>query len=224
MKLIYAFGLLFFAINTVAQNGEQIIFQPKFQSESLALNKAYVIDEDTVRISNFRCYITDLSYFKNEEFVRASSKKVHLIDATDSSTFSISENELLNFDEIRFNIGVDSLTNVSGAFDGDLDPINGMYWTWQSGYINFKIEGISTNCPARNNKFYWHIGGYLEPFYAMRKISLNCNSKNSEKVVMQLDELFQAIDVSKIYQVMSPCEKAIDIADVLPKIFKIGKE
>jgi hypothetical protein len=220
MKLIYAFGLLFFAINTVAQNGEQIIFQPKFQSESLALNKAYVIDEDTVRISNFRCYITDLSYFKNEELVRASSKKVHLIDATDCSTFSISENELLNFDEIRFNIGVDSLTNVSGVYEGDLDPAKGMYWTWQSGYVNLKIEGTSSLCPARKNKFYWHIGGYLPPYTTLRSVKLKIDKSNHNQVFIQLDKLFEEIDVFEVYQVMSPNDKAMQIADKLPLLFK----
>lgn len=30
--------------------------------------------------------------------------------------------------------------------DGDLDPLNGMYWAWNSGYINMKIEGITPKC------------------------------------------------------------------------------
>ena len=136
----------------------------------------------------------------------------------------IKEEKVFEFDNIKFNIGIDSLTNVSGVFDGDLDPVNGMYWTWQSGYINFKLEGTASHCPARNHKFYWHIGGYLEPFSAMRVIALNCNSDSSDKIVIQLDDLFEAIDVSKTYQVMSPNEKAIQIADFFPKIFKIAYE
>jgi hypothetical protein len=34
--------------------------------------------------------------------------------------------------------------DVSGAIDGDLDPILGMYCTWSSVYTNFKLEG--KNC------------------------------------------------------------------------------
>lgn len=38
--------------------------------------------------------------------------------------------------------GVDSLLQVSGVQSGALDPLKGMYWTWQTGYIQFKMEGI----------------------------------------------------------------------------------
>jgi hypothetical protein len=99
-----------------------------------------------------------------------------------------------------------------------------MYWTWQSGYINFKLEGTATNCNARNNKFYWHIGGYLEPFYAIRNVTLDCDSNRPFDLIIQLDELIQEIDISKIYHIMSPSEKSIKIADVFPKIFKIALE
>ena len=80
-------------------------------------------------------------------------------------------------DKIKFNLGIDSLTNVSGVMGGDLDPTKGMYWTWQSGYINFKMEGSSAVCPTRNHEFQFHIGGYQDPFYAMQTLELEV--KNS---------------------------------------------
>ena len=50
---------------------------------------------------------------------------------------------------------------------GVLDPAssmdNGMYWTWNSGYIFFKMEGSSPAAPADptgNRKFRYHIGGF----------------------------------------------------------------
>jgi len=91
-----------------------------------------------------------------------------------------------------------------------------MYWTWQSGYINFKLEGTSSLCPARKNKFYWHIGGYSPPFNTLRQVAL----KTNEKVIIQLGELFEEIDVSVKYQVMSPNDNAVQIADKLPSLFK----
>ena len=38
-------------------------------------------------------------------------------------------------------LGVDSVLNYNGVHEGALDPINGMYWTWQTGYIHCKLEG-----------------------------------------------------------------------------------
>ena len=219
MKLYVLFGLLFMTFQTHSQNAVKITFQPMFEGENLALNKVYYFKNDTLNISNFKCYISNLTYYKNDSIVHSSIKKAHLIDATDSSSFIILENEFFKYDEILFNIGVDSLTNVSGIFEGDLDPAKGMYWTWQSGYINFKLEGTSSHCPARKNKFYWHIGGYLSPYNGLRKINLKLN-KNQSKIYIQIDKLFEEIDVTEVYQVMSPNEKAILIADKLPKLFK----
>jgi hypothetical protein len=51
--------------------------------------------------------------------------------------------------KITFSAGIDSLTSTAGIQKGVIDPINGMYWAWQSGYVNFKIEGKSSSCPTR---------------------------------------------------------------------------
>lgn len=224
MSRFFSFFLVLYFLSVNAQDDNHLTIVPKFNEVNLQLNNAYVFENDTLIITNFKFYVSNLQYFKNDSLVYTSNKRAHFIDLGLDKSLQISEEKLFEFDKIKFNIGIDSLTNVSGVFDGDLDPVNGMYWTWQSGYVNFKLEGIATNCPARNQKFYWHIGGYLEPFYTMREISLNCNSESSLNIVVQLDELFRAIDVSKIYQVMSPNEKAIQIADILPEIFKIVKE
>ena len=218
----FYFAMYFLSVN--AQKDNHLTIVPKFNEENLQLNKVYAFEKDTLIFTNFKFYISNLQYFKNDSLVYTSNKIAHLIDVSVEKSLHINENKIFDFDKIKFNIGIDSLTNVSGVFDGDLDPVNGMYWTWQSGYINFKLEGTATHCPSRNNKFYWHIGGYLEPFYAMREIALDCNSNKPNEIVIQLDELFKKIDVSKIYNVMSPNEKAIHIADVLPKIFKVAKE
>jgi len=148
--------------------------------------------------------------------IYTSNKKAHLIDLSKELSLQINEKKSFDFDKVKFNIGVDSLTNVSGIFEGDLDPANGMYWTWQSGYINFKLEGTSSLCPSRKNKFYWHIGGYSPPFNTLRQVAL----KTNEKVNIQLGELFEEIDVSVKYQVMSPNDNAVQIADKLPSLFK----
>jgi hypothetical protein len=71
-----------------------------------------------------------------------------------------------NYNQISFTIGVDSLRSTMDVSNrhGVLDPAqghDGMYWTWNSGYIFFKMEGISPAAPLeQDNKFYYHIGGY----------------------------------------------------------------
>jgi hypothetical protein len=62
-------------------------------------------------------------------------------DENDSNALCLEIPDDIEFDAIQFNLGLDSLTNVSGALGGDLDPTKGMYWTWQNGYVNFKLQG-----------------------------------------------------------------------------------
>ena len=61
------------------------------------------------------------------------------------------------YKSIKFMIGVDSTRNVSGSQTGALDPANGMFWTWNSGYIFLKMEGTSPVIPNTGHNFTFHI-------------------------------------------------------------------
>jgi hypothetical protein len=125
------------------------------------------------------------------------------------------------FNKIHFSIGIDSVTNSSGVFGGDLDPTNGMYWTWQSGYINFKLEGKSLLSSARKNKFEYHIGGYLYPNNTLQEVELEVN--NNDKIIINIDisKFIVELDISTINKVMSPGESAVILSTHLPKLFSI---
>jgi hypothetical protein len=69
----------------------------------------------------------------------------------------------------EFVLGVDSLKSTAPLEQriGVLDPGNGegMYWSWNAGYIFFKLEG-SGLFADETKKFNYHIGlfgGYSEP-------------------------------------------------------------
>jgi len=100
-----------------------------------------------------------------------------------------------------------------------------MYWAWQSGFINMKIEGKSANCKTRKNIFQFHIGGYLKPNYAMRKIEIpimkSQTTVNKISINFDLAKLFNDIDLSKINTIVVPGEEAMRIADVSTKLFTI---
>ncbi|GAB4331540.1 MAG: hypothetical protein OHK0038_06490 [Flammeovirgaceae bacterium] len=72
-----------------------------------------------------------------------------------------------DYTEITFMIGVDSLRNTmdvsarKGVLDiGDENTGKSMYWSWNSGYIFYKIEGTSPQSPLDNNIFFYHVGGF----------------------------------------------------------------
>jgi hypothetical protein len=65
------------------------------------------------------------------------------------------------------------MTNTQGVMTGDLDPMHGMFWTWNSGYIYARLEGQSDSAKAPAHRFTWDIGGYKANANAARQILLN---------------------------------------------------
>jgi hypothetical protein len=97
----------------------------------------------------------------------------HLIDisrpAEQVIRTQIQEGEYLY---LEFLLGVDSARNVSGVQSGALDPLKGMFWTWNSGYIFAKLEGTSPQSTQPGNKVEYHIGGFRHPYNAAKTIRL----------------------------------------------------
>lgn len=227
-KDIVAFLIsMFFLIGNVQSKSDSlnIIFNPKFDKLLVELNKQYITSaNDTIALKSFKCYISSIQIHYADKTVFNQIDCYHLLDMENPLSLRIpitNANDKI-ISKITFNIGIDSLTNTSGALGGDLDPINGMYWAWQSGYINMKIEGTSTSCKTRKNEFYFHVGGYLPPFNTMRKIELIYDKKAAQiNIGMDLNTLFSNIKLAETNSVLIPGKLAVEIADYSTKLFYI---
>ena len=129
---------------------------------------------------------------------------------------------------MEFNIGVDSLTNLAGVLTGDLDPVFAMYWAWNSGYINAKLEGVSNQCSTPQNRFEYHIGGYLAPFQSIQKVNLSVSAKeiyqNKLMINVDLSKWFTGIKLSTKPTINMPCTDAVMIANNYANMFTIAKK
>lgn len=225
-KLIYFFLSFLFSLNLWAQKEKDSLFfgiHFKWKTETLDLNKNYISKNDTLQLSVLKFYISGIEINYNDGTFYKEKNSYHLVDIENFKPFTISKFENKTISNIVFNIGVDSTASVSGANGGDLDLQNGMYWAWQSGYINMKIEGKSNSCKTRKNQFQFHIGGYIKPNYARRTININgnFNDKNQIDLVMDLSKLFEEVNLSEINSIMIPGEKAMRLADITTKLFSI---
>ena len=226
---IYIVSLLFFCFTLLAQNKSDSLavnFHLEFNKLPLELSKKYVsASKDTLTIETFRCYISNIQIQYNDNSVFTQKDSYHLLDLDNPNSFQIpitkKSDKLIS--KITFNIGIDSLTNTSGARAGDLDPIKGMYWAWQSGYINMKIEGKSSSCNTRKNEFQFHVGGYLQPYYAMRKVEINVNhnKNNNVNIRVDLNDFFSNINLKQINSIMIPGKLAIELANLSVKMFHL---
>ncbi len=141
----------------------------------LKLNDEWYKNEngDSLQISVFNYFISNIKLIRNDGFVYAETESYHLVreDNVATKSFTIKNIPAGNYKSVSFLIGVDSARNVSGAQTGDLDPNTGMFWDWNTGYIMAKLEGKS---PASSGGMVlYHLGGYSGTSNAIRTVSLN---------------------------------------------------
>ena len=123
------------------------------------------------------------------------------------------------YSTVKMNIGVDSVTSTSGALGGDLDPAKGMFWTWQSGYINLKLEGRSNKCPTRKNRFQFHLGGYAQAENTLQAIQINAKPGKDIAIDIPLDQFLREIDLAQLNTIMSPGPEAVALSKKIALLF-----
>jgi hypothetical protein len=219
--------LLFFPFFMVGQSVEKnynIVFQPTFLGKNIVLEEFnYNSNGDSLSIHTLRFYLGNFVFFNKGKQV-LEDKKHYLLDLENEKSlnlaFQITKNK--EFDSLRFELGVDSFTHVSGVMSGDLDPTLGMFWTWQSGYINVKLEGFYSKYAAKDHKFEFHLGGYLSPFQSVQSVGLHLKTfKKLSNLSINLDLtlFFEKIDWLKNQNVMSPSKEAVHFSQFLSKSF-----
>jgi len=204
----------------------------------LVLDRPYTNDlGEDYSVSAFKFYMSNLSISDEAGASSAEQESYHLVDASDTTTrtFNIMMGRI-GFDKIRFMIGVDSLRNVSGAQTGALDPVNGMFWTWNSGYIMAKLEGTSPSSPDPGQRFQYHIGGYAGVEATQRWVTLSfpgnksyvltANTPLALTVDVDIDKWFRSthdLPISSIPFMMTPGASSVLYADNYANLFSVTK-
>ena len=187
---------------------------PLFNNQSITENTWFVSSQkDSIQFTKLKFYFTDFQVKSIKGEINTIDHSNYLIDIFQPESLEIllSTVSFSNGDELSFNLGVSSDMNTTGAHSGALDPSNGMFWSWQSGYINFKIEGISPSSKTRQNKFQFHIGGYQSPYNTLRRLTFILN-KQTTQLNLNLEEFFERTKLAVDNQIMVPGEKANELA------------
>lgn len=181
-------------------------------------------------ISMFKYYVGNF-HFKNIDGQEVVSKGYFLISQEDESSMQIAIDNIPpgEYNALSFTLGVDSIDNCSGAQSGALDPVNGMFWAWNSGYIFLKMEGISPVSKSTGKRLEFHIGGYKEPNNCIKIIRLELkrpiNTGGNNSVIIKADAscLFSGsnpIDFSKLSSV-TDFHNAKSMADNCASMFSV---
>ncbi len=201
-----------------------MLFTPTFNRTPIILEEEYytINETDSIRFNGCKFYISDVQLLHNDKIQFKEKNSFHLINANDVASMSVKLiiPKDISFNQIKFNIGIDSLTNVSGAMGGDLDPTKGMYWTWQSGYINIKLEGQSNLCKTRNNEFEFHLGGY-SPYPTCKSVVLNVTQKDNIQIEVDISKFINSINLSEQHHLMTPGKEAALLSEKFIQVFSI---
>lgn len=199
---------------------------PLYENNTFSLKdqKLSVNSKDSLKIEIVKFYLTSFQLLKENKVIYSEKNSFHLVDVSipSSLSFNLPVETFMAFDEINFNLGIDSLTNSFGVQGGDLDPTKGMYWTWQSGYINFKVEGTSLRCNTRNHEFIFHLGGFTSPYNAVQKINLSTSTNKVINIGFDLKSFLDNVNLEKQNHVMSPSDDAIELSKKAAQCFHIN--
>jgi len=161
-----------------------------------------------------------------------SAEAYHLVDEAkpESRRLRITGVPAGEYTGIEFLLGVDDARNHAGAQSGALDPAQGMFWTWKSGYIFLKAEGSSPASTAGGRGFSYHIGGG-EPSLARRvylsfgekPIRVDPRIRPTVHLAADLGALFSAVNpvsIAQLPEAMDPTT-AKPLADNAAAMFRV---
>ena len=198
----------------------QLTLTPIWDEKSLKLNTFYLRKQnDSISFSTLKMYFSDFRFKDKINGEIFSIDTLIFYDLADSSTHTFfSELALTNFESLAFTLGLDSSKNVSGELENAYDPLLGMYWAWNTGYINLKIMGESSTVLTNSHEFEFHLGGYRSPFATAQNIQIDLND---QYIYFDLEKLFsESINLSKNHHIMLPGKDAFLISQGLSACFK----
>ena len=171
--------------------------------------------DSLLHVETLKCYVGHIELLDmNKQIIGRDSVSYRLIDFKNSNSLNFSVNTNSNYASyVRLTLGVDSITNAAGIHCCALDPANGMYWSWQSGYIQFKLEGKEKEGPTLN----LHLGGFSNAHMSSitdeipihRMVSngpvLPPNRRSQHlSISLSLDSFLELVKTNKEYSLMSP--------------------
>ncbi len=176
-------------------------FSNKVGTENLKMDGTVYKNQngDDFSVTKFNYYISNIKLNSIDGSNFAEVESYHLLEQsnTTSLNFSLAKVPAGTYKSITFTIGVDSLRNVSGAQTGALDPANGMFWSWSSGYIMLKMEGTSPQSPQAGNILRIHVGGFSGANNTVKTVTINF--PNTITVNGDENHVHLSADVAKLF-------------------------
>jgi hypothetical protein len=168
-----------------------------------AKGEAYKVTWLTYYVSNIKLKNSDGTVY-SDPIAADGSAGYYLIDERDASSQVVSLENVPKgeYTEVTFTVGVDANQIDQGAQTGPLDPANGLFWSWNSGYIFMALEGVSPVSAEPDHVFQYHVGGYHDDAASnqinnIRTVTLSFNGDSAPVRPEHEPEVHLLFDVNK---------------------------
>ena len=196
-----------------AQKWDTLKLEVWLGDKRIELDKKVWIEEvkDSVLISKLQLYIS-------KPYLKISKPHLDYV----FWDYSVTKQQIFRIKRHKKNyglkLGVDSLTNLNCQFSGDLDPLVGMYWTWQNGFIHIKLEGYGQKVLNPKGFFQFHLGGYTFPNNCVGEVLFKSGNGVNKYMLNIVPLLEQSYKVG-IFEVLSPGNNTNNLMQVLMNSF-----
>lgn len=201
-------------VSPISKKGGSVILKIDnvIGNQNLEFDTPYTIASgEKYTIKKLKYYISNIQFVKSDGSITTlqQDSSYFLLDEsnTASLTLYLPQVELGRYSAIRLMIGVDSAKSMSPLEKrrGVLDMSGlgqDMYWTWNQGYIFFKMEGIYTDFSGKNDDYTYHIGGFGNNGSSLNNIkiitiplgSTECEVSEDKKLTINIKS-----DISKVF-------------------------
>ena len=130
---------------------------------------------DSFTVTRYAYYLSNFEFVDENNKTYKAPETYFLIDESDdaSKSFSIADIPAGKYTKMRLVLGVDSAKNMGGAQTGVLDPLVGMYWDWNTGYIMAKFEGFSPQSGEPTKLLSFHLGGFGGQYSVLKTLEFD---------------------------------------------------
>ena len=198
--------------NSTAKAPLSVEFDNIAGAADIALNTATYTNAagESFNVTKLKYYVSNfkLTNVDGSVYTVPQDSCYFLIDESDPDThepiLEVPEGE---YKSISFIIGVDSAKNTADVSTrtGALDPTGvgaDMYWTWNSGYIFFKMEGTSP--ASMMGDYMYHIGGFggmtSPTINNIKTVTLDLTARGTPKVKTGKEtNIHLMVDVLKMF-------------------------
>ena len=178
--------------------------------------------KDTLNFSTFKYYVSNIKFKKADGTYYVHPESYFLVDLSNlaTTTLSIPDVPAIDYTEMSYTLGVDSAKTVSGAQAGALDPVNKMFWVWNTGYVATKAEGTYLKNKVVT-PFRFHLGGYKVPnnvvttktiAFSTNNLTVSANKASKVKITVNPGTLFHGTSVKTLDMIHEPGADAVSMA------------